>query len=344
MATERCGYVHNVDGISGIGPACCWRPVRDEDDRCVWHTEQSVKKEAYEELQPVPGERLDGARFHGASLSSVEWLADCILVGGQFDEAILEEVDLSGADLRQATFRNVNARGAVFDRATLQDASFTVVDLRESSFSDARLYRLNLTDVRIDRETEFDDTVWEEERFNSNPEHPESDYTAAVWVYRELRYLFKNNAMEERSREYYIRGQDLRRRYTWTKGDYGRALFLEGSRWVMGYGTSPWRILATSAILIVVSAVLYPLTGGIREVEGDQTITYAIADPETAPRGYQIEVFLKSLYFSVVTFSSLGYGDIQPVGGAARLIASVETLLGTLLMALLIFVLTRRLQ
>ena len=344
MATDRCGYVHNVDGISELGPACCWRPVREGGDRCVWHTDQGVKEEAYEELQPSPGERLDGATFHGASLSSVEWLTGCILVGGEFDGTILEKADLSDTDLRHATFRNVNASGASFDGAKLQDASFTFVDLREASFSDARLYRLNLTDVRIDRDTVFDETVWEEKEFTSDPTHPESAYTAAAWVYRELRYLFENNAMEEQSRAYYVYEQDLRRRYTWTKGDYGRALYLEGSRWVMRYGTSPWRILATSAILIVVSAILYPLTGGIREVEGDQTITYAIADPETAPRGYQIRVFLKSLYFSVVTFSALGYGDIQPVGGTARLIAGIETLLGTLLMALLIFVLTRRLR
>lgn len=42
-----------------------------------------------------------------------------------------------------------------------------------------------------------------------------------------------------------------------------------------------------------------------------------------------------------MTFATLGYDDIQPIGMWARLIASVETILGTLLSALLVFVLAR---
>lgn len=49
----------------------------------------------------------------------------------------------------------------------------------------------------------------------------------------------------------------------------------------------------------------------------------------------------KSLYFSVVTFATLGYGDIQPIGTVARFLAGIEALLGALLAALLVFVLTR---
>ncbi|PSP78137.1 hypothetical protein BRC81_08835 [Halobacteriales archaeon QS_1_68_20] len=162
-------------------------------------------------------------------------------------------------------------------------------------------------------------------------------------MYSQLRDLYDANAMPSRVHRYYLREQDLRRRYARERGRYGRALYLEGSRWVMRYGTSPWRILATSAIVIALSAALYPTTGGIREVAGERTITYRIEDPQVSPSTYQIGVFREILYFSVVTFSSLGDGDIQPVGGYARLIVSVETLLGTLLMALLIFVLTRQL-
>ncbi len=43
--------------------------------------------------------------------------------------------------------------------------------------------------------------------------------------------------------------------------------------------------------------------------------------------------FLDSLYFSVVTFSSLGYGDLSPKG-ASRMIANVEVLIGVMLVGL----------
>ena len=51
--------------------------------------------------------------------------------------------------------------------------------------------------------------------------------------------------------------------------------------------------------------------------------------------------FLDALYFSVVTFTSLGYGDIRPVGGA-RLLAGIESLLGVFAISLFVFVFCRR--
>lgn len=112
-------------------------------------------------------------------------------------------------------------------------------------------------------------------------------------------------------------------------------------RWTTGYGSNPRRVVATSAAVIVGCALLYPLTGGIQETAGGATITYTIEDPEAVPEQYLLFVFFKSLYFSTVTFATLGYGDIQPVGTVARAIAGSEALLGQLLLALFVFVLTR---
>jgi voltage-gated potassium channel Kch len=49
-----------------------------------------------------------------------------------------------------------------------------------------------------------------------------------------------------------------------------------------------------------------------------------------------------TLYFSLVTFTTLGYGDVQPIGTTARLLASIESFLGALLLALVVFVIGRR--
>lgn len=69
------------------------------------------------------------------------------------------------------------------------------------------------------------------------------------------------------------------------------------------YGSSPYRILLVALLVISVSALLYPLTGGIQETQADQTITYTIENPTEAPPWWLGRVFFKSLYFSVVTFS-----------------------------------------
>ena len=55
-----------------------------------------------------------------------------------------------------------------------------------------------------------------------------------------------------------------------------------------------------------------------------------------------ISILSANLYFSAVTFTTLGYGDIQPASPVAQALASIESFLGALLMALLVFVLGRQ--
>ena len=344
---ERCGYVYEVSPMGELGSACCLRPTWEDHERCVWHAETFGKPlDALEAQRPESGERIDGAKLLGVSLAGVEWLRQAVLVGATFDDAILHGADLTNADLRRATFENVEAVDASFDGANLEDAIFRNTDLRGASFDGSRLYRTVFTDTRIDQSTDFGEELVYEDAVASTDDHEEllTESESAIWTYQALQGLVEDNALPGKSLTYYLREMDLRRRTAWRAGNYLAALRLEGSRWIMRYGSSPWRVLATSAILMVLCAVLYPLTGGIQEVSLDREITYTLEDPQTAPVWLLAEVFFKSLYFSAVTFATLGYGDIQPVGTWARAIAGLESLLGSLLMALLVFVLTRQMR
>ena len=52
--------------------------------------------------------------------------------------------------------------------------------------------------------------------------------------------------------------------------------------------------------------------------------------------------FLNCLYFSVVTFTTLGYGDFQPVVGLSRFFVSIEAIIGAFTMALFAYTLGRK--
>ena len=52
--------------------------------------------------------------------------------------------------------------------------------------------------------------------------------------------------------------------------------------------------------------------------------------------------FLDCLYFSVVTFTTLGYGDFQPVVGLSRFFVSLESIIGAITMALFVYTFARR--
>lgn len=99
---------------------------------------------------------------------------------------------------------------------------------------------------------------------------------------------------------------------------FGKLLF--------GYGERPVRVLIASVVIILLCAVYYTRTGALL-YEGQP------AEPS----------FFQSLYFSTITFTTLGYGDIHPSPeGLARGVAMVEAVAGGCLMALFVVCLSKR--
>ncbi|WP_158293691.1 pentapeptide repeat-containing protein [Halorubrum sp. SP3] len=109
-----------------------------------------------------------------------------------------------------------------------------------------------------------------------------------------------------------------------------------------GYGERLWRVIYASVVVVVGWSFMYAtLTEGTSgdaaglTTEGLDGLSQ-LATPEGA------DIMVKNLYFSIVTFTTLGYGDIQPVGTLSRFLAGLESFLGALLVALVVFVLGRR--
>ena len=99
---------------------------------------------------------------------------------------------------------------------------------------------------------------------------------------------------------------------------FGRLLF--------GYGERPVRVLVASAIIILFFAVLFSADGAL-----------SVREAQNEPG------FLQGLYFSTITFTTLGYGDLYPSAeGFWRQLAMIEALTGGCLMALFIVCLAKR--
>ena len=95
------------------------------------------------------------------------------------------------------------------------------------------------------------------------------------------------------------------------------------------YGESPWRLLGTGMVIILTFTLLYPLGGWIQP-EGEEPITYSAIAEDPWLLG-------DSLYFSTLTFTTLGMGDYQPVG-LGQYLTTANTALGAILISLLVFV------
>jgi len=99
---------------------------------------------------------------------------------------------------------------------------------------------------------------------------------------------------------------------------FGRLLF--------GYGERPVRVLVASALIIVFCAFFYSQPGSL-----------VYRDGPTKPS------FPQGLYFSTITFTTLGYGDFYPAAqGFCRQLAMAEAVSGAFLMALFVVCLAKR--
>lgn len=380
----RCGYTHKSKMLREAGAVTCWRPSWEDEDYCIWHSDRGDRpRPAFEEHAPEGPERLDGANISNVSLDGVDWFEGCTLIDASFSDVDVRGASFVRADLREASFEHVTASEADLTDANIEDATFTVCDLRGAVLENARIDQALFSNVRISRDTMFGSMVcYERELLDADEEeaaeHFRDHAEAAIWTYREIYNLYQENALPFQARQFYLAEKNMRRRLAWRQNRYARALKAEGSRWVTGYGMSPWRVIASALVVIVVSALIYPLTGGIQETikantnskenavaianstngsvaanvtnatisspDKTETVIWTVSDLSAASASELVLVMMKSLYFSVVTFTTLGYGDIQPVGNTARAVAGMEALLGAMLTALLVFVLSRRIR
>ena len=69
------------------------------------------------------------------------WGEKQLLAGGVFSDVDLDNVDFSGADLRETCFIGVSLEGSDFSEANLSGARFVGCDLRGASFERAIFHR-----------------------------------------------------------------------------------------------------------------------------------------------------------------------------------------------------------
>ena len=95
------------------------------------------------------------------------------------------------------------------------------------------------------------------------------------------------------------------------------------------YGESVWRVFFTAFSIILIYASIYSLRGSI--------IGMNTAVP--------VHNFWTNLYFSIVTFTTLGYGDLHPVSSIGiRLLAGSEAFLGAFILAYFVVVVSRKIM
>jgi uncharacterized protein YjbI with pentapeptide repeats len=108
-----------------------------------------------------------------------------------------------------------------------------------------------------------------------------------------------------------------------------------------GYGYRLWRILAASIVVVVTWGLLYALLPLFDAGSGTTEKIAGITELSQLSTVGGLKIVVDNVYFSLVTFTTVGYGDVNPLGWA-KILAAIEGALGVLLASLVVFVLGRR--
>ncbi len=174
----------------------------------------------------------------------------------------------------------------------------------------------------------------------------------AVWVtiehcYHQARLAFQQVGLHTHARKAYVGEMDARRKVVWIRirEDINKAkelgvgypywIWLSILKLSCGYGERPARLLLWTSLVVITFAIAYypnPWGWGFIELEG----------VEWSAKSISIHNAIESLYFSVVTFATLGYGDIRPANDLARIYICVEVFAGYMVFALFVTLMARR--
>lgn len=277
--------------------------------------------------------KMDHAILSRADIRSGD-LSDSSLSDADLTKAALERTDLSGVDFRDATLNHVSFEGNKLDGLKINE---------ETSFTPPSRWELR---ADADAETGVFDN-WGIRRLralNRSASTPE-DLQSAEIQYRLVQQLQReHNLIPDFTLSVYEK--HAKRKRALAEKNFTQWISMAFSRWILGYGLLIRPVIGTMIAIIIIFGLLYPALGFqdatttlfFRE---SQIIQYDSVPPSLS---YQTGVdILHGLYLSAITFSTLGYGDISPIG-SARVLAAVQSFIRGLLMAYLVFVLGRKIS
>jgi len=306
---------------------------------------------------PNLGENSDYCYWHNPDIDKTQddvktRLEDYAKTGGFLRGILLKKTQLTGIDLvhhhskngydfSYADFYRANLHNAHLFNCTLNNVSLMKADLREANLHRAKLNNANLLGVRWQgskiEKIQLGEHLLQQRQakqaYKNDDQIAAIDYLEqAEEIYRDIRKHAEQEGMFTLSGELIQKELTMRRlqlpRYS------SQRFFSKLIDIFCGYGEAPLRIVSFSLALITCCAFIYMFTG--LNFEGE--IQYLEFDYSFEKNS---EIFFSSLYYSVVTFTTLGYGDFTPVG-ISRAVAAFEAFTGSFTIALFVVVFVKK--
>ena len=317
----------------------------------------------------LEGADLRHANFRGVKLQHAN-LRNANLQGATLVRADLLKADLLGANLQGATLVSANLQGANLSRANLQEANLAGANLQQGDLDDAKLQNADLRQAELQRVDLSNATIthiyisnawldktrlWHKQLGGAIGEDLAGeyeqakhgylalkqnfgdlgDYDAVNWAYRKERRMEKLEARQN--------ARDALAMHEWQESAANCAKFISDQlvEWLCDYGESVWRVMGwMAAIILIIGPVLFGLWGKFDWV-GNNRDTYF-----NLPTYWQQQVYayFQLVLYTVDTFTTANFADLEPINDFTRLASSCLAMLGIFLAGLLGFVAGNRIR
>jgi len=306
---------------------------------CTWQAPQDSEEEASLEGLDFSGKDLSGEDLSGANLRKAKFfranlrgaiLTGADLTGADFTGANLEGANLEGAKAEAAGFGMANLKGArlfhadlrhtTFTKANLEGADLGCADLSHARLREANLQRADFTSANLqDAHLNLSDVsgaIFKDADLRKAHLRMLKGYKSANWIGADIRdinfagaYLIRRHILDENYlEEFRKQGKWAQIVYYlwWLTSDCGRSL----KRW---------------CILIAIQALIF---AGLYHFVG---VDYGKYPTPLSP-----------LYYSIVTLTTLGYGDVIPNSMPGQILAICEVIMGYVMLGGLLAIFTNR--
>lgn len=295
-------------------------------DDVVWQNGEQAKK--IDNKDALEQRAKQGTPMHDFSLTYCDMSGINLVNRGSSQGYQMTKCDFYHSDMSHAHCFKINLSGS-----SLMKANFSHANLHCADLSNCNLLGTNFEGAKLENIYWGNKILQEQYAERSSTISDKNDfYEQAEEIYRHLRLVSEKQGLFETAGGFFQREMVMRRKQL---PQFSFTRFI--SKLVdlfCGYGELPIRVVMFSWATIFSFSLIYFLTGVNYQQE-------MIAINFQSDLASNLENLVTCLYFSVITFTTLGYGDITPTG-ITRVFAALEALMGSFTLALFVVVFVKK--
>ncbi|MCC3869905.1 pentapeptide repeat-containing protein [Terrisporobacter mayombei] len=298
----------------------------------------------------ISNKNIDYNKFVGCNFNNIKF-ENCTFWGSEFENCKFYNVDFyycnfedeektialfkKNCEFENCNFYKTNMKNLVFEFTKFTEVKFSLSSLRNSIFNQCFIENIIFSDCDLKSmktiRTDMNILIFEDEFTSKVDENTfidllklnkkdKSSYENIFKAYKSISGVFEKNRLFNYSGEYYYLAKCAERKSL--KGF--ERLKSNFFYYTCGYGERPTFALISSLEIVLIFSIIYMFSG---LCVNERIIHYNLNILSYLPRKLMYMDLIDCFYFSLVTFTTVGYGDIFPIGYSV-LFSCVEMLLG----------------